>query len=272
MSVKVSRANSLYGYPNPQSNQFLDPVVTNRAPLTSDRGIAGQGWVDQTNNNPYMFNKNSAGLAQWFQLMVSGGAGVFSSLTVTGTTVLSGSITQNNGATLLNTDAIDQTINIGTGLAIKAVSIGSTTTTSSTSISAGNNGITLNANSVTVTVAGSFRIVPPVLTPADTVVIATANAYSGTIRFNNAATWIALPGALLPNPFVITNSALTASAAVLVTIQTEGSTAANNMLRVAQVLTDTVANTMTIYVVNDAVATGPSDCTRCIVNFIVMRP
>ena len=75
MSVKVSRANSLYGYPSPQSNQFLDPVVTNRAPLTSDRGIAGQVWVDQTNNLAYMFNKNSAGLAQWIQIVAGGGAG-----------------------------------------------------------------------------------------------------------------------------------------------------------------------------------------------------
>ena len=29
MSVKVSRANSLYGYPSPQSNQFLDPKAKN---------------------------------------------------------------------------------------------------------------------------------------------------------------------------------------------------------------------------------------------------
>jgi hypothetical protein len=266
MSVKVSRANSLYGYPSPQSNQFLDPIVTNRAPLTSDRGIPGQAWVDQTNNLAYMFNKNSAGLAQWIQIVAGGGAGVFTSLIVTG------ALTQSNGPVDISVDPAVATVNIATGLADKTLNLGSTTNNSSTSISAGNNGITLNASSVTVTVAGSFRIVPPVLTPADTVVIATANAYSGSVRFNQAATWIALPGALLPNPFVITNSALTATAAVLVTIQTEGSTPLNNMLRVAQVLTDTVANTMTIYVVNDVAATGPSDCTRCIVNFIVMTP
>lgn len=74
MSVKVSRANSLYGYPSPQSNQFLDPIVTNRAPLTSDRGIPGQVWVDQTNNLAYMFNKNSAGLAQWIQIVAGVGS------------------------------------------------------------------------------------------------------------------------------------------------------------------------------------------------------
>jgi len=173
MSVKVSRANSLYGYPNPQSNQFLDPVVTNRAPLTSDRGIPGQGWVDQTNNNPYMFNKNSAGLAQWFQLMVNGGAGVFSSLTVTGTTILSGSITQNNGATLLNTDAIPQTINIGTGAAAKTLTLGSATAGSVTNVNSdlviatSGKGLTINGGAATDTI-GQATLVAGVATVLNT--------------------------------------------------------------------------------------------------------
>jgi hypothetical protein len=119
MSVKVSRANSLYGYPSPQSNQFLDPIVTNRAPLTSDRGIPGQAWVDQTNNLAYMFNKNSAGLAQWIQIVAGGGAGVFTSLTVTGP------LTQTAGNVDISNDPAFAIVNIATGAAAKTLNLSS---------------------------------------------------------------------------------------------------------------------------------------------------
>ena len=172
MSVKVSRANSLYGYPSPQSNQFLDPVVTNRAPLTSDRGIAGQGWVDQTNNNPYMFNKNSAGLAQWFQLMVSGGAGVFSSLTVTG------ALTQTAGNVDISADAAVAAVNIATGAAAKTLTLGSATAGSVTNVNSqlviatAGKGLTINGGAATDTI-GQDTLVGGTATIANTNIAAT---------------------------------------------------------------------------------------------------
>jgi len=127
MPSKVSRSNTVYGYPNPQLSAFPDPIVAQRAPTTSDKAVVGQIWVDQVGQLSYIFIKNSAGNSVWVVQSNNGGAAVFTSLTVNGTSILTGSLTQNGGATLINTDAIGQTINIGTGAAAKVISIGSAT-------------------------------------------------------------------------------------------------------------------------------------------------
>lgn len=172
MSVKVSRANSLYGYPSPQSNQFLDPIVTNRAPLTSDRGIAGQVWVDQTNNLAYMFNKNSAGLAQWIQIVAGGGAGVFTSLIVTG------ALTQTAGNVDISADAAVAAVNIATGAAAKTLTLGSATAGSVTNINSqlviatAGKGLTINGGAATDTI-GENVLVAGVATVLNTNIAAT---------------------------------------------------------------------------------------------------
>jgi hypothetical protein len=127
MPSKVSRSNTVYGYPNPQLSAFPDPIVAQRAPTTADKALVGQIWVDQVGQLSYIFIKNSAGNSVWVVQSNNGGAAVFTSLTVNGTSILTGSLTQNNGATLINTDAVGQTINIGTGAAAKLVAIGSAT-------------------------------------------------------------------------------------------------------------------------------------------------
>jgi len=167
MSVKVSRANSLYGYPSPQSNQFLDPIVTNRAPLTSDRGIAGQVWVDQTNNLAYMFNKNSAGLAQWIQIVAGGGAGVFTSLIVTG------ALTQTAGNVNISADAAVAAVNIATGAAAKTLTLGSATAGSVTNVNSdlviatAGKGLTINGGAATDTI-GQATLIAGVATVLNT--------------------------------------------------------------------------------------------------------
>ncbi|CAB4184679.1 hypothetical protein UFOVP1478_46 [uncultured Caudovirales phage] len=172
MSVKVSRANSLYGYPSPQSNQFLDPIVTNRAPLTSDRGIAGQVWVDQTNNLAYMFNKNSAGLAQWIQIVAGGGAGVFTSLIVTG------ALTQTAGTVNISADAAVAAVNIATGAAAKTLTLGSATAGSVTNVNSdlviatAGKGLTINGGAATDTI-GQATLVAGTVTIANTNIAAT---------------------------------------------------------------------------------------------------
>lgn len=172
MSVKVSRANSLYGYPSPQSNQFLDPIVTNRAPLTSDRGIAGQVWVDQTNNLAYMFNKNSAGLAQWIQIVAGGGAGVFTSLIVTG------ALTQTAGNVNISADAAVAAVNIATGASAKTLTLGSATAGSVTNVNSdlviatAGKGLTINGGAATDTI-GQATLVAGVATVLNTNIAAT---------------------------------------------------------------------------------------------------
>lgn len=80
MPVKRSRNNSLYGFPNPTSNQFPDPIVTNAAPSIYDQGEPGQLWIDQTEEAVYAFIQFSSGSAVWLDL--AGASGSFTSLTV----------------------------------------------------------------------------------------------------------------------------------------------------------------------------------------------
>jgi hypothetical protein len=125
MATKVSRSNTVYGYPNPQLASFPDPIVAQRAPTAADKAVVGQIWVDQVGQVSYIFIKNSAGNAVWVIQSNNGGAAVFASLAVNGNSVFNGDITQAAGDIDLGSDAVAQTIDIGTGAAAKTITIGS---------------------------------------------------------------------------------------------------------------------------------------------------
>jgi hypothetical protein len=119
MSIKNSRRTTVYGYPNPQSNLFPDPIIAQRAPTAQDFGDLGQEWVDQSVSPSaiYFLGSFINGTASWVN--VAGGAGVFSSLTVTPGPI---SLT---GTTTINTVGA-ATTTIGTG-GTGAVNIGNAT-------------------------------------------------------------------------------------------------------------------------------------------------
>jgi hypothetical protein len=127
MATKVSRSNTVYGYPNPQLASFPDPIVAQRAPTAADKAVVGQIWVDQVGQLSYIFIKNSAGNAVWVVQSNNGGAAVFTSLAVNGASTFTGSILQSAGNVSIGADAAAQTILIGTGTAAKTVAIGSAT-------------------------------------------------------------------------------------------------------------------------------------------------
>lgn len=124
--------------------------------LTLSNGGAGV-FTSLTVNGASVFNGNITQIAGVTSLLATtttgltnngvfnqtGNTVMIGDLTLTGTTILSGSITQNNGATLLNTDAIPNTINIGTGLADKVITIGNTTGATGLALAAGTNGISI---------------------------------------------------------------------------------------------------------------------------------
>lgn len=136
MATSPSKLQQAYGIG--QALQNLPPftIVANRAPTTADKAKLGTLWNYVSLNQAYMLTSVTGGASNWTLLSNNGGAGVFTSLTVNGTSILSGSLTQNNGATLLNTDAVPQTISIGTGAAAKTVSIGSATVGSTLALNA----------------------------------------------------------------------------------------------------------------------------------------
>ena len=107
---------------------FPIPIVAKRAPTTADKsGPIGQIWVWPLNNQVWILTSIVANVANWSD--ISGGAGVFSSLTI------------NPGPTNLST--------IGNG----TVTIGNATNTGLIDLEAGVGGININGNGNLITIA-----------------------------------------------------------------------------------------------------------------------
>lgn len=119
MAIKNTRRQIAYGYPNPQSGIFPEPFVVNRPPATTDHGVVGQYWIDISTDTIWFLVSFSNGGANWVQVETGGGAGVFSSLTVTPGPI---SLT---GTTTINTTGA-ATTTIGTG-GTGSVAIGNAT-------------------------------------------------------------------------------------------------------------------------------------------------
>lgn len=197
MPSKVSRSNTVYGYPNPQLSAFPDPIVAQRAPTTSDKAVVGQIWVDQVGQLSYIFIKNSAGNSVWVVQSNNGGAAVFTSLTVTGP------ITQTAGNVSVGADAAGQTIAIGTGAAAKLVSIGSATVGSTLNLRAAaqvevesnlllgtagtkilmNGGAATDFIGTTTLVAGTVTIANTNIAANDRIILSRRTAGGGAVGF-----------------------------------------------------------------------------------------
>lgn len=141
MATSPLRLQQGYGIGN--ALQPIPPfsIIANRAPTQQDKARIGTFWVYTALNNVYVLTSVTGGVSNWLTLS-NGGAGVFLSLTVNGpstfagnitqtagvtsllATTINGTLTQNNGNTVLNSDANASTILIGTGLAAKNIQIG----------------------------------------------------------------------------------------------------------------------------------------------------
>lgn len=164
-----------YKYINYALNQPLNgtppfPIISKlRAPTTKDIGYPlSTIWIYTVTNTPYLLTSVVAGSANWFNLTTGGGAGTFTSLTVTpGPATIT-------GTTNINTTGSAVT-SIGTG-GTGAVNIGNATgNTAVTGTLTTSAGITATTGNIVAT-AGN---------------ISTTN---GNVVLNGAGTFISLPG------------------------------------------------------------------------------
>lgn len=180
-----------YGLSQALINQAPRPIQAKRAPTTGDVGyLPGTLWCNLVTSNVYVLAKVASAVATWLLIEASGGAGVFSSLTVTpgpisltgttsintsgaavttigtggtgavnignatGNTAVTGNITATGavgGATLV----ITGTGQIG-GAAGSTVTLGNVNTTTLVDISAGSGNINLHGTTIsTGTIAGT---------------------------------------------------------------------------------------------------------------------
>jgi hypothetical protein len=114
------------------------PIKANRAPNSADKGyIPGQLWIFVANNAAYILTSVVNNLATWQLIEVSGGAGVFTTVTASGNiTSTGGNISATVGSVSAGT-----TVTAGTGVVAGTTVVagtGITATTGNISASAGN--------------------------------------------------------------------------------------------------------------------------------------
>jgi len=136
MSVAI-RQNDVYGLSQPIVRGAPTPIISKRSPGVSDFATPGTVWTNILTNQVYILASIVANSATW--VSVAGGAGVFSSLTVTpGPINLTGTTNINTAGAAVTSIGVG-----GTG----AVHIGNAT--GNTTISAGN--LTLTAGNLALT-------------------------------------------------------------------------------------------------------------------------
>jgi len=142
MATKITRRNTIYGFPNPQTGLQQEPIVPvpARSPGIYDQAEVGTIWVNTATSLAYILVNTTAGISTWLQIESSGGAGVFSSLLVNPGPFT----TQGTGAVNISADAVNTTVNVGTGAGAKLVSIGSITGASSLHLLTGTGNFSLN--------------------------------------------------------------------------------------------------------------------------------
>lgn len=141
MSVSKQRRNLAYGVSNPLQTLSPEPIVSSRAPKTTDKAEVGTIWVYKSTNQSYVLASIVANSATWTPLTVNAGA----TITTGNLTVASGNIVVtagNIGITLgdLTLTDGDATLTKGDLLLTDG---DATLTAGNLALTAGNIGITL---------------------------------------------------------------------------------------------------------------------------------
>jgi hypothetical protein len=173
-----------YGLSNALQTLAPEPIIANRNPLTSDSAPALTLWLNKLTSATFVCAGTKNGVTTWDG--IGGSSGTFTSITVTGATVLGGALTVNSGT---------NAINIGTDAVQKAIVVGNATGNTSVAVNVGTGALNLgtdataHATAVGTTTAGGTLALN---TPTGTKVVA-ANGLSIT----TAGVGLSLPGGVL---------------------------------------------------------------------------
>lgn len=128
-------------------------VVAERDPANKDRYYElGQPWVNSSAQTVWYLVGFTAGNPVWYQAVGTGGAGTFTSLTVTTgpSDFQAGAFTVESGTDDINIsdDAADTTVNVATGAGVKTLTVGSTNATSASTFQTGTGAMTFTAGGI----------------------------------------------------------------------------------------------------------------------------
>jgi hypothetical protein len=230
MPTQKIRRQFFSGVPGPLVGLQQEPIIMQRAPTTSDAAELGTIWIFPTSNGIYILSSetNAAGVVSNNWQNISGGAGVFTSLTVNPgptnlSTVGSGTVTIGNTA---NADAINlesgtgglflignaHSIHIGDDAGnANTITIGNSTANTSLDLTAGTN------FGIAIASGGAISMVEATATAASPTATVTINERAGLATFTGFTT-----AAAGTQAFTITNSNATVTSGISVTVLNEG--------------------------------------------------
>lgn len=184
-----------YGVNQPYENIFQEPIVATRAPTVNDLARIGTLWIQPVNtanapiNSAWILTSIIGNMANWLLVEAGGGAGVFSSLTVTPGPI---SLT---GTTTINT--------VGNAV----TTIGNNAGTSTTNLYAGTGGLVINgAASTAITVGSSL---------ATGTITVGGVSQTGTLTFGQSTAGQAINVGAAAGPNIVTLGSTTGAAQTL---------------------------------------------------------
>ena len=271
MSVSQN-INIAYSFDQPLSKIFPSPIISLRSPLTTDKAQLGTVWVNKTINAAWILTSVVSNSASWTD--ISGAAGSFTTLTVTGNSTLGsatgavvtigndlgatgvvinsgsggiimassvgGVISFSSDSTLefsaVTSVTIDSTpvVNIGTGGTASATTIGNATGASSLALVTGTGGMSISAT-------GLVSMVPSSATVASPTASSTQNFNVIKTIFTGFTTI-----ATGTQAFTITSNKITATSAIFVSVanlNASGNGAKMSLVSVTQAAGSIVVNT-----------------------------
>jgi hypothetical protein len=190
MSVSNNRPNVAYGISDALLKTPGFPIVSKRAPLTTDKAPIGQVWIYTTSNLVYILTSVVNNLATWILVEVGGGSGVFASVEAT-----TGNITADLGNIVATAGSVSAgttvtattTVTAGTGITATTGNIAASSgnVTASGTITAGT-GITSTTGAITAS-AGQVIAALTLQANGDTPGTVSTNSISGVVNTTQGA-------------------------------------------------------------------------------------
>lgn len=139
--------NIAYSLNQPLSAIFPNPIISARNPLTTDKAQLGTLWINRSGNAAWVLTSIIANSANWVDIVESGGAGSFSTLTVTGNADIG---TDSGADVVIGNDLGDTSVTINSGSAdiVLATNTGGDISLSGTDVSINGDTFTMNATPV----------------------------------------------------------------------------------------------------------------------------
>ena len=204
-NIANPRAETLYGFPQPNQRQVPPPIIALRPPASTDVGYPlGQFWVDKAIGHSYQLNQITTGAANWVQ--IGSATGALSTLTGdTGTASPSSNDILIAGGTNLTTSASGSTVTVNLDASISGLTSVSATTFATSSATAG-----LSISGSTLQAQGSNANIPiSILSKGASTVTCSRSLAGGNVAFQ------------------VENTSNTASASAQLQMSVAGSTAAD---------------------------------------------